>query len=98
MHLGHGAQAAQHFLARARLHGDAHVSLQPTIDHPLAQAYAVAGDDLGLFQSCQPRGDRGAGNAQVPGEHGHAFTGIDLQGGNKLSIDFVEGGEAGVWH
>ena len=32
-------------------------------------------------------------DAQLSGEHGHAFTGVDLQGGDQLAIDFIEDGQ-----
>ena len=88
--LGHGAEAAQHFLARARLDLDAHIRLQAAIDHPLPQAHAIAGDDSGFFQAGQARGHGGPRDAQLPGKHRHAFAGVDLQGGDQLAIDFIE--------
>jgi hypothetical protein len=42
------------------------------------------------------RGDGGAGDPQLPGQHGHALAGIDLQGRDQLAVDFVENGWANV--
>ncbi|MNG06609.1 hypothetical protein D3C84_898630 [compost metagenome] len=78
------------------MHRDPDVRLQSAVHHTLAQAHAVTGDDPGLFQARQPRRHGGAGNAQLPGEHGHAFTGIDLQGRDQLAVDFVKDGGADV--
>jgi hypothetical protein len=33
----------------------------------------------------------------LPGEHRHALAGIDLQGGDQLTIDFIKHGRADVW-
>ena len=63
--------------------------MQPPIRNALAQAHAVTGDDLGFLQAGQTRRDGGARDAQLPGEHGHAFTGVELQGGDQLAVDFV---------
>lgn len=96
--LSHGAQAAHHVLAGARLHGDADIRLQAAIHHALPQAHAVAADDLGLFQARQARGDGRAGDAQLAGEHGDAFAGVDLQQRDQLAVDFIEGDGAAVGH
>src|SRR5450830_1969909 len=85
--LRHGTEAPHHVLARTRLDRDPDIGLQTAIDHPLTQSHAITGNDLGFFQTCQPRGDRGARDPQLPRQHRHAFTGIDLQGGNQLTVD-----------
>lgn len=87
--LSHGAEPAQHVLARACLHGDADISLQTAIHDPLAKAHAVTGNHLGFFQARQARRHRGARDTQLPGKHGDAFASVDLQSGDQLAIDFI---------
>ena len=60
------------------------------LNQALTEAHAVTGNDLGFFQARQPRGHGSAGDAQLPGKHGHAFARVDLQGGNQLAVDLIE--------
>lgn len=92
------ALVAHDFLARARLRLDADIGLQAAADQALAQAYAVAGDDLVPFQALQARVHRGAGDAQLAGKGGDAFAGVDLQQGDQLAVDVVEGDGGGGRH
>ncbi len=96
LHLPHGTQAPHHLLARARLHLDPHIRLQATAQDPLAQAYAIAGDDLVLLQPLQARVDGSAGDTQLAGEGGDAFAGVDLQQGDQLAIDFIQRDGTGI--
>jgi len=89
LHLGHGAEFAQHFLAGARLHGDANIRLQTPIGDALTEAHAVTGDYLGFLQPRKARGDRSARDAELASEHGHAFASVELQRGDQLAVDFV---------
>ena len=60
LHLPHGTQAPHHLLTGAWLDLDPDVGLQAAADQALAQAHAIAGNDLGFFQPGQARVDRGA--------------------------------------
>lgn len=96
--LPHGGEPAHDVLARAWLSFDAHIGLQPAADQALPQAHAIAGDDLALFQALQARVHGGAGNAQLASEGGDAFARVDLQQGDQLAVNFVEGDGADVGH
>nr|ABM05924.1 NicC [Pseudomonas putida S16]ACV32408.1 NicC [Pseudomonas sp. HF-1] len=98
LYLAHGTQAPHHLLARARLHLDPHICLQPTTHNPLAQAHAIAGDDLVLLQPLQTRVDGSTSDAQLAGEGGDAFAGVYLQQGDQLAIDFIQRDGAGIRH
>ncbi|MNH29828.1 hypothetical protein D3C79_900790 [compost metagenome] len=74
------------------------IGLQAAIDQALAQAHAVPGDDFSLLQPRQARVDGGASDTQMAGKGGDAFAGVDLQQGDQLVIDFIEGDWAGIRH